>query len=129
MDLMQSWVGIEEGRKECLCENVSHVLWECVVYISLRNDFIGKLPEHFREGFKSLDNFEKVIFRVLCSELDNTVDVWESREPRLYDKNKSIPQFQSQTSARELGDVVDSGRLRCQHGIEGRHCYFMCVYM
>ena len=34
-----------EGRKECTlcddeCESFSHVLWECPVYNSLRNDFI-----------------------------------------------------------------------------------------
>ena len=31
-----------EGRKECLrndeCESISHVLWDCLVYSTLRND-------------------------------------------------------------------------------------------
>ena len=39
-----------EGRKEWLlcvdeCESVSHVLWDCPVYNTLRNDFLCKLQE------------------------------------------------------------------------------------
>ena len=39
-----------EGRKEFLlcndeCESVSHVLWDCPVYSTLRNDFMCKLQE------------------------------------------------------------------------------------
>ena len=34
-----------ERRKECLlcdneCESISHVLWDCPVYSTLRNDFM-----------------------------------------------------------------------------------------
>ena len=62
-----------EGKKECLlcddeCESVSHVLWDCLVYNTLRNDFLCKLQELLGDGFEhfeSLDSFEKV----LCSEL------------------------------------------------------------
>ena len=56
-----------EGRKECLlcddeCESVSHVLWDCPVYNTLRNDFLCKLQELLGdryEHFDSLDSFEK----------------------------------------------------------------------
>ena len=77
MVLMRSWVDIEEGgRKECLlcddeCESVSHVLWDCPVYNTLRNDFICKLQELLGdrfEHFESLDSFEKASY-VLGSEL------------------------------------------------------------
>ena len=92
-----------EGRKECLlcvdeCESVSHVLWDCPVYNTLRNDFLFKLQELLGdrfEHFESLDSFEKASF-VLGSELweddfsslldlvkDYIVDVWEIRKARL----------------------------------------------
>ena len=122
-----------EGRKECLlcpdeCESVSHVLWDCLVYNTLRNDFLCKLQELLRDGcehFESLDSFEKASF-VLGSELweddfssmldlvkDYIVDIWELR---LYDRNLSIPQSQSQNVSGELRDVGGGGRLRCLHG-------------
>ena len=89
-----------EGRKECLlcddeCESVSHVLWDCLVYNTLRNDFLCKLQELLGDGFEhfeSLDSFEKASF-VLGSELweddfssmldlvkDYIIDVWELRK-------------------------------------------------
>ena len=49
-----------EGRKECLlcdaeCESVSHVLWDCPAYVSIRSAFmlelrreLGDRFEHFR---------------------------------------------------------------------------------
>ena len=65
-----------EGRKEFLlcddeCESVSHVLWDCPVYNTLRNDFMCKLQELLGdrfEHFESLDSFKKASF-VLGSEL------------------------------------------------------------
>ena len=69
MVLMRNWVDIEErkGRKEHLlcdddCESVSHVLWDCPVDSTLRNDFLCKLQELLGGGFEhfeSLDSFEK----------------------------------------------------------------------
>ena len=103
-----------EGREECLlcddeCESVSHVLWDCPVYNTLRNDFLCKLQELLGdrfEHFDSLDSFEKASF-VLGSELweddfssmldlgkDYIVDVWELRKARLYGENLSVPQSQ-----------------------------------
>ena len=80
------------------CESVSHVLWDCPVYNTLRNDFLCKLQELLGDGFEhfdSLDSFEKASF-VLGSELweddfssmldlvkDYIVDVWGLRKARL----------------------------------------------
>ena len=56
-----------EGRKECLlcdaeCESVSHVLWDCPAYVSIRSAFMlefrRELGDRF-EHFQSLDSFEK----------------------------------------------------------------------
>ena len=49
MDSMKSWAGIEEGkagRSVCCdaeCESVSHVLWDCPAYASIRSAFMLKL--------------------------------------------------------------------------------------
>ena len=46
---MKSWVGIGEGRvrKSVLCgnecESVSHTLWDCSAYTSIRAQFLLKL--------------------------------------------------------------------------------------
>ena len=136
-----------EGRKECLlcddeCESVSHVLWDCPVYNTLRNDFLCKLQELLGDGFEnfeSLDSFEKASF-VLGSELweddfssmldlvkDYIVDVWELRKARLYDENLSVPQSQCQNASGELGDVGGGGRLRCLHGKVDTTISCMCT--
>ena len=60
--------GREGRKKECLlwddeCESVSHVLWDCAVYNTLRNDFMCRWLELLRdrfEHFESLDSFEKI---------------------------------------------------------------------
>ena len=38
MVLMRSWVDIEEERGDDEYESISHVLWDCLVYNTLRND-------------------------------------------------------------------------------------------
>ena len=56
-----------EGRKECLlcdaeCESVSHVLWDCPAYVSIRSAFMLELRRELGdrfEHFQSLDSFEK----------------------------------------------------------------------
>ena len=136
-----------EGRKECLlcddeCESVSHVLWDCPVYDTLRNDFLCTLQELLGdrfEHFQSLDSFEKASF-VLGSELweddfssmldlvkDYIVDVWELRKARLYDENLSVPQSQCQNASGALGDVGGSGRLMCLHGKVDTTILCMCT--
>ena len=107
-----------------------------------RNDFMCKLHEPLGdrfEHFESLDSFEKASF-VLGDELweddfssmldlvkDYTVDVWELQKARRYDENLSISQSQCQRSSGELGDVWDSGRLRCLHGKINTTILCMCT--
>ena len=96
-----------EGKTECSlcgneCENVSHVLWECSAYSSIRASFMKKLQELLEddyEDFESLETVEKSSY-VLGSELweskfdgllalvnEYIVDVWEIRKHKLYDTN------------------------------------------
>ena len=55
------------------CESVSHVLWDCPAYVSIRSAFMLELRRELGdrfEHFQSLDSFEKSSY-VLGSE------VWE----------------------------------------------------
>ena len=57
-----------EGMKECLlcdneCESVSHVLWECPAYSSLRDNFLVALQETFGNEF---EHFQALGKGVLC---------------------------------------------------------------
>ena len=52
----------------------------------------------------------------VCLILLRITQLMFGRKARLYGENLSVPQSQSQTSSGELGDVGDSGRLRCLHG-------------
>ena len=54
---MESWAGIEKG--ECLlcdaeCESVSHVLWDCPSYASIRSAFIERSLEIGLNTFRVL---------------------------------------------------------------------------
>ena len=77
---MKNWVGIKGGKVRwnvpCVGMSVrmSHVLWECSAYSSIRASFMKKLQELLGddyEDFESLGNVEKSSY-VLGSEL------WES---------------------------------------------------
>ena len=69
---MRSWVGKGEGGDERVpvvddeCKNVSHVLWECPAYSSVRSNFLvalqGKLEDDGFKYFLSLDSFRKASF-------------------------------------------------------------------
>ena len=56
MDSMKSWAGIEEGkagRSVCCvaeCESVSHVLWDCPAYASIRSAFMLELRRELGDG-------------------------------------------------------------------------------
>ena len=106
-----------EGMKECLlcddeCESVSHVLWECPAYSSLRSNFlVAHLGMIGFEHFQPLDSFRKASF-IMGSELWEDkigsvlglvkgfiLDVWELRKVRLYGDNPSVQQTQSQNAS------------------------------
>ena len=69
---MKSWAGI--GEEECLlcdaeCESVSHVLWDCPAYASIRSPFMLELRRELGdrfEHFQSLDCFEKLSYIIVC---------------------------------------------------------------
>ena len=47
--------GGQDGGEEC--ESVVHVLWECPVYDTIRNTFMGKLKNSFGGSLKNLVPF------------------------------------------------------------------------
>ena len=126
-----------EGRKECLlcdaeCESVSHVLWDCPAYASIRSAFMLELRRELGdrfEHFQSLDSFEKSSY-VLGSEAweeyssgllkDFVLSVWEER---LYGEHANVHQSHSQNDSGDLRGVAGGdGELGCLCGSLGpRH--------
>ena len=49
------------------CESVSHVLWDCPAYTSIRSPFMLELRRELGDRFERLDSFEKSSY-VLGSE-------------------------------------------------------------
>ena len=112
-----------EGRKECLlcdaeCESVSHVLWDCPAYVSIRSAFMLELLGDRFEHFQSLDSFEKSSY-VLGSEAweeyssgllglikDFVLSVWEERKVRLYGEHANVHQSHSQNDSGDLRGVA-----------------------
>ena len=64
----------KNGDRQCKlygdeCESVVHVLWECPVYDSIRNTFMGELDTLLGgsfEEFSTLDNFNRMGFILGC---------------------------------------------------------------
>ena len=61
---MKSWVGIGEGRVRksvcCVlcgdeCESVSHTLWDCSAYTSIRAQFLLKLKASLGGSYASYE--------------------------------------------------------------------------
>ena len=127
----------QEGRKECLlcdaeCESVSHVLWDCPAYVSIRSAFMLELRRELGdrfEHFQSLDSFEKSSY-VLGSEAweeyssgllglikDFVLSVWEERKVRLYGEHANVHQSHSQNDSGDLRGVAGGdGELGCLCG-------------
>ena len=68
MDSMKSWAGIEEGKAGrsvcCVMQSVSvsHVLWDCPAYDSIRSALMLELGRELGdrfEHFQSLDSIAK----------------------------------------------------------------------
>ena len=126
-----------EGRKECLlcdaeCESVSHVLWDCPAYVSIRSAFMLELRRELGdrfEHFQSLDGFEKSSY-VLGSEAweefssgllglikDFVLSVWEERKVRLYGEHANVHQSHSQNDSGDLRGIAGGdGELGCLCG-------------
>ena len=71
----------KNGDRQCTlggdeCESVVHVLWECPVYDSIRNTFMGELDKLLGGGggnfeeFSTLDNFNRTGFILGCENWD-----------------------------------------------------------
>ena len=114
-----------EGKSQCTfcgceCESVTHVLWECFVYSSIRKSFMAKLNEILGDkydDFVALSNIEKTAF-VLGSELweedfqallqiakSFILEVWELRKQKLYGSQPSG--VRSQSSAESLDSTLN----------------------
>ena len=139
LDLMRRHRG-REGRKECLlcdaeCESVSHVLWDCPAYVSIRSAFMLELRRELGdrfEHFQSLDSFEKSSY-VLGSEAweeyssgllglikDFVLSVWEERKVKLYGEHANVHQSHSQNDSGDLRGVAGGdGELGCLCGKAG----------
>ena len=129
-----------EGKKECLlcdaeCESVSHVLWDCPAYVSIRSAFMLELRRELGdrfEHFQSLYSFEKSSY-VLGSEAweeyssgllglikDFVLSVWEERKVRLYGEHANVHQSHSQNDSGDLRGVAGGdGELGCLCGKAG----------
>ena len=111
------------------CESVSHVLWECPAYSSVREAFISKLRVALGGGFKhfeSLDSFCKSSF-VLGSDTweehsssllsiikEFVLDVWELRKLTLYGGNPNDQHSQGVSGVQ--GVAGGTGKLGCLNG-------------
>ena len=93
-----------EGKKECVlcgdeCESVSHTLWDCSAYTSIRAQFLLKLKASLGgsyarfEAMSSLDKSSFVLGNELWEEHFESllalvkayiIDIWEERKSKLY---------------------------------------------
>ena len=102
-----------EGRKECLlcdaeCGSVSHVLWDCPAYVSIKSAFMLELRRELGDRFGHFQSFEKSSY-VLGSEAwkeyssglfkDFVLSVWEERKVRLYGEHANVHQSHSQNDS------------------------------
>ena len=60
-----------EGKTECSlceneCENVSHVLWECSAYSSIRASFTKKLQELLGYDYEDFESLEMWRNHLMC---------------------------------------------------------------
>ena len=89
---MKSWVGTGDGRarKSVLCgdecESVSHTLWDCSAYRSIRAQFLLKLQAGWEVVISSLDKSSFILGNELWEEhfvalvKAYIIDIWEERK-------------------------------------------------
>ena len=136
-----------EGKKVCggECESVSHVLWECPAYHSIRAEFLLQLWASLGDSyarFEAMSSFKKASF-VLGNELWEEhfeslwglvkVDVWEERKSRFFGDIACIEQPRPQSPTGDLGDIAGvkmwNGKGVCQGGKPGTGKLIMYVCM
>ena len=114
------------------CESVSHVLWDCPAYDSIRSAFMLELRRELGdrfEHFQSLDSFEKSSY-VLGSEAWGKYSsgllglikdfVLRERKVRLYGEHANVHQSYSQNDSGDLRGVAGGdGELGCLCGKAG----------
>ena len=132
---MKSWVGIGEGRvrKSVLCgdkcESVSHTLWDCSAYTSIRAQFLLKLKASLGgsyarfETMSSLDKSSFVLGNELWEEHFESlvkayiIDIWEERKSKLYGDVECAQQPRPHSPTGDLGEIA---------GVNGQNSEGMC---
>ena len=89
---------IKNGDRQCKlcgdeCESVVHVFWECPVYDSIRNTFMGELDELLGGSFEEFSTLDRTGFILGCENWDRydllklvksfVLLVWDTRKNQL----------------------------------------------
>ena len=126
-----------EGKKECVlcgneCESVSHTLWDCSAYTSIRAQFMLKLKASLGgsyarfEAMSSLDKSSFVLGNELWEEHFESllalvkayiIDIWEERKSKLYGDVECAQQPRPHSPTGDLGEIA---------GINGQNSEGMC---
>ena len=141
-----------EGKKECVlcgdeCESVSHTLWDCSAYTSIRAQFLQKLKailggSYARfEAMSSLDKSSFVLGNELWEEHFESllalvkayiIDIWEERKSKLYGDVECAQQPRPHSPTGDLGKIAgvngQNSEGMCQGGKPGTgRCMFMLL--
>ena len=126
-----------EGKKECVlcgdeCESVSHTLWDCSAYTSIRAQFLVKLKASLGgsyarfETMSSLDKSSFVLGNELWEEHFESllalvkayiIDIWEERKSKLYGDVECAQQPRPHSPTGDLGEIA---------GVNGQNSEEMC---
>ena len=123
-----------EGKKECVlcgdeCESVSHTLWDCSAYTSIRAQFLLKLKASLGgsyarfEAMSSLDKSSFVLGNELWEEHFESllalvkayiIDIWEERKSKLYGDVECAQQPRPHSPTGDLGEIAGiNGPINC----------------
>ena len=125
------------GKKECVlcgdeCESVSHTLWDCSAYTSIRAQFLVKLKASLGgsyarfETMSSLDKSSFVLGNELWEEHFESllalvkayiIDIWEERKSKLYGDVECAQQPRPHSPTGDLGEIA---------GVNGQNSEEMC---
>ena len=126
-----------EGKKECVlcgdeCESVSHTLWDCSAYTSIRAQFLVKLKASLGgsyarfETMSSLDKSSFLLGNELWEEHFESllalvkayiIDIWEERKSKLYGDVECAQQPRPHSPTGDLGKIA---------GVNGQNSEGMC---